>query len=65
VKYKTTPIYGCKGEKTKMSNGNEKGDLEEALAIIDDDSTNPDGSVMSDKDKAMLKEVVTKAFEEA
>ena len=44
---------------------NEKGDLQEALELIDDDSTNPEGAELSDQEKAMLKEVVTKAFEEA
>ena len=42
-----------------------KGDIEEALAIIDDDSTNPEGAELSDKEKAELKAVITKAFEEA
>ena len=41
------------------------GDLEEALAIIDDDSTNPEGAELTDKQKAELKEVVKKAFEDA
>jgi truncated hemoglobin YjbI len=41
------------------------GELEEALAIIDDDSTNPEGAELTDQQKAELKEVVKKAFEEA
>jgi hypothetical protein len=44
-------------------NGN--GDLQEALELIDDDSTNPEGAELSDKEKAELKQIVTKAFEEA
>ena len=47
--------------------GKEKvmGELEEVLAIIDDDSTNPEGAELTDKQKAELKEVVKKAFEDA
>jgi hypothetical protein len=41
------------------------GNLEEALAIIDDDSTNPEGAELTDQQKAELKEVVKKAFEDA
>ena len=51
----------------KRQKGKEKvmGELEEVLAIIDDDSTNPEGAELTDKQKAELKEVVKKAFEDA
>jgi len=42
-----------------------RGELEEALAIIDDDSTNPEGAELTDQQKAELEEVVKKAFEDA
>jgi hypothetical protein len=39
-------------------------ELDEIYAIIDDDSTNPDGAIMEEADKEMLKKIAKEAYEE-
>jgi len=39
-------------------------ELDEINAIIDDDSTNPDGEPMEDADKEMLKKLAKEAYDD-
>ena len=39
-------------------------DLDEIYAIIDDDSTHPEGAELSDADKEMLKKVAKEAYDD-
>jgi hypothetical protein len=39
-------------------------ELDEINAIIDDDSTHPEGAELSDKDKEMLKKIAKEAYDD-